>query len=329
MTQLGLESRIPRKENGDLIVTQSDLGSFKNCRRTWMLGSYLGLHSRHSPVVGPLRMGTRIHSALEQYYGYSRDLLEAYKEIVDDELMKLAQSGVVYDVSAWQSEIELGRVMLEGYIEYLAETGADEHLEVVGAEQVLEYPIEIDGRTVWLKGKIDCRVRDRFSGHNLVIDWKTTASFERLTTVAHLSEQLLTYMTLEKLVHRDNPDYVLKGAMYVMLRKVMRGPKARPPYYDRIEVHHSEQRLRSFYWQIVGTLRDYARVVDELDRGADHRMVAYPTPNWNTRYSPFRYVMEMMDDGSRVGDMLTDLFVQRDPHARYNSEKAGLLSEFE
>lgn len=327
---LGLESIHPRTQDGKLIVSQSDLVSFKQCRRGWMLGCVLGLRSREPLILGPLRLGTRVHHALERYYGYSENLLDAYKKLVDSEWLSLQESGVVFDERAWQREIDLGRVMLEGYETWLEETGADERLTVLGAEQVLSHEIDVDGVPVLLRGKVDCRVMNEFTGQKLIIDFKTTASFERLVPTAHLSEQLLVYCTLEKLTAaaRGETD-PLQGAMYVMLRKVLRGPNSRPPYYQRVEVHHSDTRLRSFYRQLYGTLRDYVAVVAALEAGADHTMVAYPNPGWHTRWSPYKHVMEMMDDGSRVEDMIADLYVQRDPHERYKTEPADLLSQFE
>jgi hypothetical protein len=321
----------PRTEDGAIIVSQSDLGAFKTDRRTWLLGTYLGLKSREPLILGPLRLGTRVHHALEYYYGYSEDLLEAYKKLVDSEYQDLIESRVVFDERAWQKEIELGRVMLEGYSEYLEETGADEYLEILGAEKVLSHTFDIEGTPVVLRGKVDCRARNTFTNMNLVIDFKTTASFERLIPLAPHSEQLLTYCVLEKLHAKETGDteHMLQGAMFIMLRKVLRGTNSRPPYYQRIEVHHSEKRLRSFYTQLYGTLRDYLAVVKALDAGVDHRIVAYPNPGWHTRWSPFKHVMEMMDDGSRVEDMIADLYVQSDPHERYRQEKTDLLSQFE
>lgn len=325
MTQLGMESRIARTPA--LVVSNSDLAAFKNCRRQWLLGSYLGLRLKNEPVYGPLRLGTRVHAALERMYGYGHPLVEAYDDIAEAELQSLHDSAVVFDETAWRKETELGHIMLSGYCEWLEETGADADLKVISAEEKLSHIIDVDGTPVELRGKIDCRVQNTFTGMNLVVDWKTTAAFERLTSVAHHSEQLLTYMLLERLVHKDDDTHKLQGAMYVMFRKVRRSAASKPPYYDRIEVHHSEARLRSYYTQLYGTLRDYVHVVKALDKGVDHRLVAYPTPNNTLQWSPFKHVMSMMDDGSRVDDMITDLFEQQDPHARYLEQPADLLSQ--
>lgn len=327
--QLGFESRIPRNSDGVLQVSQSDLGSFKSNRRDWMLGSYLGLVAKDEPVYGPLRLGTRVHAALERYYGYGHDLVDAYSDIANEELVSLEDSGIVFDVTQWRKEAELGRIMLAGYSEWLEETGADATLEVIGAEEKLSHVIDVDGAPVELRGKIDLRAKDTFTGMNLVIDWKTTVNMAALSANAPHSEQLLTYMTLERLVNRDKSDFHLHGARFVMLRKVRRATvSAKPPFYDIVEVHHNDVRLRNFYTQLVGTLRDYVRVVNELDAGVDHRLAAYPSAGAHNRWSPFNQVSQMMDDGSRVEDMLNDLFVQKDPHDRYAEKTHDSLLDF-
>lgn len=323
--QLGFHSRIKRQPA--LVITQSDIASFKNCRRQWFLSTYLGLRPRHDPPMGPLRLGTRVHAALEQYYAYGFDLVAAYLKIVEEELESIHASGIIFDETAWRKEADLGRIMLEGYAQWLEETGADADLETVGVEQKLTHILDIDGTPVELRGKVDHRIRNTFTGENFVVDWKTTANMEALMEQAHTSEQLLTYMFLERCVFKDDPEHRLGGATYTMLRKVKRTGTARPPFYDRIDVRHNEAEIDSYWLKLYGVLSDYIRVVKQLDAGVDHRIVCYPTPNSSAKWSPFKHVMSMMDDGSRVEDMINDLFVQQDPHERYNTEPADLLSD--
>jgi len=327
MPLLGFESRI--KRTPALVVTQSDLAAYKTDRASWALSGYLGLRPKNEPVIGPLRLGTRVHSALEMFYGYGHDLVDSYNDIAESELASLKESGILFDENAWRKETDMGRIMLAGYVEYLEETGADVDLKVVGAEEKLSHIIDVDGTAVELRGKIDLRVLNTFTNQHLVVDFKTTNSFEKLTSTAHLSDQLKIYMLLEKLAHKENPEHHLQGALFIMFRKVRRGPTSKPPYYDRCEVHHSPAKIKSYYYQVFGTLRDYVRTVKALDAGADPRLVAYPTPHPWTQYNEFRHVIDMMGDGDdqRVRDMINDLFVQQDPHERYNVAPADLLSQ--
>lgn len=326
MPLLGFESRIKRNP---LVVTQSDLTSFMSDRLTWALGSYLGLRPRNTPVLGPLVLGTRVHAALERFYGFSHDLVESYNDIAQEELGSLQSSGVVFDQAAWQKEAELGRIMLEGYDIWLQDTGADANFKVVGVEQKLSHIIDVDGYPVELRGKIDLRVKNTFTNQHLVVDFKTTNSFEKLVSTAHLSSQLKIYMLLERLVHKTDPEHYLQGALFIMFRKVRRGPTSKPPYYDRFEVHHSPARLKSYYFQVFGILRQYVHAVQALDAGVDWRLVVPHTPHPWTQYNDFKHVIDMMDDANdkNVQDMISDLFVQQDPHARYLETPADLLSE--
>lgn len=309
----------PRIRRGPLKVSNSDIGTFKSCRRKWYLGSFIGLRDRHEPVMGPLHLGTRVHSALERYYAYGHDLEEAYVEIAEYELKTLIDSGVVFDERAWRKETELGRIMLTGYIEWLAETGADMNLEVLGVEEKLSHDMEIAGEKVRLVGKMDLRVKDTHTGQNLIMDWKTTNNFTRLTDDILMNEQLLTYMLLERLNYKEGDHQFLQGAVFMMLRKVTRGPRSKPPYYERVEIHHRKRRLLSFHTRLVGTLTDYIRVVKHLDEGVDHKLVAYPTPGQHCNYCPFKHVCDMAEDNTDISDMVNDLYTQGDPHERYGA----------
>lgn len=320
-----LESRIRRDP---LVITQSDIGLFKTCRRSWYFGTYLGLRLKQTPVVGPLTLGTRVHLALQMHYTDGRDLVTAYNEIAKRELADLEDSEVIFDRMAWEGETDLGRLMLEGYLEWVEETGADMEYEVIGAEKKLTHVLEIPGPfkpvQVELRGKVDLRWKNVRNGSRLVVDHKTTAHFANLTTTADKNEQLLFYMLLERLTNPDGGNEWLQGAVLNMLRKVKRGVQSKPPYYDRLEVHKTDKELRSFWTRLQGTLQDYVRVVQMLDEGYDHKFAAYPTAI-ACGYCPFRHPCTLTDDGSRIDDMLDSLYNQRDPHERYNEEPAHIM----
>lgn len=321
---IDFKSRIRRDP---LVVTQSDLSLFKTCRRSWYFGTYLGLRQKDSPVIGPLALGTRVHLALQLHYTDGRDLVECYNQIARDEYAELVSMKIIFDRTAWESETDLGRIMLEGYVEWVAETGADAEYETIGAEDKLTYVMPVHGPygevMVEMRGKIDHRVRNLRNGSRLVVDHKTTAHFANLTVTADKNEQLLFYMLLERL-NKRNEDEWLQGAMLNMLRKVKRGTMSKPPYYERLEVRKSETELRSFWTRLQGMLQDYVRVVQMLDNGYDHRQAAYPTAI-SCGYCPFRHPCTLTDDGSRIDDMLASLYTQRDPHERYNEEPASIM----
>ncbi|AKJ72600.1 exonuclease [Gordonia phage GMA2] len=326
----GLSSRVPRTKEGQLIASQSDLALFKQNRRFWFLSTYLGLTPKESPVYGPLQLGSRLHDALERSYGYGHDLVESYNEIAQEELRSLEESKVVFDVRAWQNEAELGRIMLAGFDEWRQETGFDETIEIISAEEKISVPIKLpSGAEVVLRGKLDVRAKDTHSGMNLVLDWKSTANMSGLIAEAPNSDQLLTYMVLEKLNGLDDPSFALQGAKFVMLRKVRRSARAKPPFYDTVEVHHSTARLRNYYTQLLGTLEDYHRTVQMLDSGLDHRLSAYPSANTRNSWSPFNALSQVMDDDADAERMINDLFVQCSPHERYEEKHSSMLDFIE
>lgn len=322
MTILGIEGSALRRD--PLIVTQSDLGAFKTCRRSWMMNTYLGLQAKEVPVYGPLTLGTRVHRALELYYGHALDPVEEYLRLVRMEKTQLEDDGVMYDERAFDNEAELGRLMLEGYLEWLEETGADAEYEVIGAEKKLTHQIEIDGVMVEIRGKVDLRWRSKRTGARLVVDHKTSINPARVIAGLPKNEQLKTYMLLERLADKEHADDWVQGAVFNVFRKVRRTMTSSPPYYFRAEQHHNDATLRAFWNQTYGTLQDYVQTVKRLDENVDHVVAAYPRPGEACSWCSFRRPCDLMDDGSRVEDLIKALYNVGDPHARYD-EAPGVL----
>lgn len=329
---LGFE---PRLKRDPVVVTQSDLKAYKLCRRQWLLGHYLGLERRSKPTFGPLPLGSRVHKALEPYYrgavnpdtGAVWDPRTAYAQLCQWERDNLLRLQMPLERDEWEREAELGAIMLQGYVEWLAETGADSEYEIIGAEQKLSHRLNVGGVEFELRGKVDIRARNITTGARLVVDTKTTSHFSNLEMIASYDEQLLFYLLLERLTWPNQPESWLQGAMFNMLRKVRRTVRSKPPYYMRLEVHHNEQTLRSFWYRLQGMLTDYAVTVNALDQGQDHKFNAYPTSGPQCRYCPFRIPCLLMDDGSAAEEMLNGVYRQHDPHERYETEPAAFLPD--
>jgi hypothetical protein len=304
-------------------VSNSEIQTFLKCRRRWYLQYYERWHQRDPAVVGALALGSRVHAALEVYYKGKGPLLQQYDMLMTEDRMLAASMG--QDLSTLDSEGELGRLMLEGYLEWVAEEGIDAVYEVIGVEEILSTPM-LGGR-VHLIGKVDLRVRDKRDGTHLVRDHKTTASLDDFPSWAHMNPQLMTYQTLD-FVNRTGPDadQRLAGGVFSLLKKVKRGVRAKPPFYKVHEVRHNVFTLRSFWTRTQGILMDLMGVRDNLDAGVDHRLVAYPTPTRDCRWwCPFFQVCPLMDDGSDVDAMLGDLYVRADPYAYYSDSKSDDL----
>lgn len=303
-------------------ISNSELNTFKGCRRQWWLTYYRGLKSLQSEMVGPLPLGTRLHNALECYYKFNEHPMDAYNRLqrLDANIFLESEEAQWEDnVTKFNKESELGRIMMEGYIEWMAEENPDAGLEIAndGAERVLAYRPKLFPR-VELRGKVDLQVRRPLDKSRACMDHKSAISFDPYYLHAHMSEQLMMYTMLASKDPDD--DTPLDGGIYNLMRKVKRTATAKPPFYARIDVRFNKKTLESFEIRTLGTVSDMMNVRDALDEGADHRYVAYPKPvmDWHCSKCPFFKVCPLLDDGSSAEQMIEDYFHQVDPNARYD-----------
>jgi hypothetical protein len=309
-------------------ISNSEVQTFKRCRRKWWLGYYRGL----SPVVtqahGPLATGTRIHLALAAWYRPTseervdpRDALEVIIENDRVNLRASLESTPIPDETAMEQfnkSAELERVMVAGYVDWIHENGMDADYEVTGSEQYLEVPLPELENTL-LIGRLDARVIRRFDRARLFIDHKTVASIEGAIRLLPMSEQMMWYLLLESSQPDHDPDQRVAGALYNMIRKTKRTATARPPFYSRVESHYSPIVIESFRKRLVGVLDDVKYCRDELAVGEQsHQLIVYPTPTRDCSWDcPFFKVCTMADDGSRFEDALADHYTVGDAYAYY------------
>jgi CRISPR/Cas system-associated exonuclease Cas4 (RecB family) len=298
-------------------ISKSEIQTFKDCRRRWWFTYYRRLRPKVEEYTGALALGSRIHEALDRYYSTGQNLLEAHADLVREDMKKMNDS--YRDTSNLETEAELGRVMLEGYLEWVEMNGIDAELEKISTEEIIERPM-MDGRVI-LQGKIDMRVRRKIDGARMFRDFKTVGgSFADFGSISHMNEQVLTYMVLEEAQNQEGERS--DGAIFTMLRKVKRGAYAKPPFYDQIEVRHNKFTLRSFYERLEGTLDDILRVRDALDAGESHYKHAYPRPTRDCKWKcQFFAICPLVDDGSAAEAAISDAFEVADPYGYYGIEK--------
>lgn len=242
-------------------ISNSEVQTFKDCRRRWWLTYYRRLKPKITEFTGALALGSRIHEALDRHYSTGQDLLEAHADLVKEDMKKLQDD--FRDTSALEADADLGRVMLEGYLEWVENEGIDAELEMISTEEILERPM-MDGKVV-LQGKIDMRVRRKIDGARMIRDFKTVGgSFADFGAMSHMNEQVKTYMLLDEVQEGETGERT-DGAIFTMLRKVKRGAYAKPPFYDQIEVRHNRFTLRAFLEQLEGVLSDMLDVREALD----------------------------------------------------------------
>lgn len=323
----------PDRAAGFRLFSNSELQTFKTCRRKWWLGWYRQLRLRFESPVGALAIGDRIHRALRQWYvpkGLPRtDPRTALERLIVEDWTKVSNAlasepeRLTTLQKKFNDEATLERAMIEGYMQWVAETGVDSELEVISSEMYLEadvtdlVPFELKTKLI---GKLDVRARRQSDGVRRFIDHKTLADFNAVRQMVPMDEQMLTYQLLEFLTAGDGEERC-DGALYNMLRKVKRTASAKPPFYDRVEVHHNRHELESFQRRVFATMADIIEVETRLNEGEHHLDVAYPRPTRDCRWScDFFAVCPMFDDGSRAEAMLKQYYVVGDPLAYYRTE---------
>ena len=298
-------------------ISNSEIQTYKDCRRKWWLSYYRRLMPKQQNMTGALALGSRIHQALDDYYSKEIPLLEAHAALVEADRKILVES--YRDTYDLDSEAELGRIMLEGYLQWVEENGIDSELEMISTEEIITMPM-LEGR-IELQGKLDMRVRRKADGVRMFRDFKTVGgSFTDFGAMAHMNEQILTYMMLETAQNKEGERS--EGGIFTMLKKVKRSANARPPFYDQIEVRHNVFALRSFWQRINGTLIDMMKTRDGLDAGGDHRFLAYPRPSRDCKWKcQFFTVCPLLDDGSAAEQAISEMFDVGDPYGYYGVEE--------
>ena len=299
-------------------VSNSEIQCFKRCRRKWWLAYYRRLTPRAEKLGGALKFGTRVHEALAAYYSPEpQDPIEVIRHEFDIARDEAAAAENVFLVEELNKDAALALAMVEGYVQWVEETGIDDGLEVISVEE--ELAVEFDPLPVTLIGKLDTRIRRKSDGRLLSMDHKTCASFDGLTRTLELNEQPLMYQLLE---HMSKPeDQHVTGGMYNMLRKVKRTANAKPPFYMRETIHHNETELRNFWQRLYGVLTEMLDVTDRLENGEPHYAVVYPTPTSTCAWDcEFRAVCPLFDDGSHAEGLIESAYVAHNPYERYKSE---------
>ena len=297
--------------------SNSEKQTFKDCRRRWWLTYYRGLKPKSEKPHGPLVLGTRVHEALDRHFKSGDDLMDIYRDLTAAERAVIETE---FELEKYNSEAELGRIMLEGFQEWAEEEGIYAKYEIISTEQVLEFPL-LDGRAIFM-GKVDLRVRRRADGAVLVVDYKTAQNITDITSWLDKNEQALSYMLLEEM-NLGEDGVSTDGMIFRILRKTKRTERAKPPFYEDAEIRHNKTALRSFWTRLNGEARDLLAVKEALDAGESHLYHAYPTPSRDCSWKcPFVQICPMFDDGSDVEAAISARYNEGDPYDYYEENSA-------
>lgn len=323
-------------KDGTLLISNSEVQTFKQCKRKWYLGYYRELAPITEKMTGALRTGGRVHEALEGYYvpdGMERsDPVQVLRDVQKRDLAVLnhqydPDAGVAVPTDV-EDEIlkafSLELAMITGYMQWIAESGEDAYLKIVAPEQTLEVPFDVRDVTVLVKliGKLDVRAIRLSDGRRMFIDHKTAADFNRFEQTAGQSEQPLHYMLLEMLDRPyDNPNSLTTVAMYNLLRKVKRTGTAKPPFYKRLPIERNMHEVMGYADKLVYVIQDIWRLTQELNAISPATYAAYPSPGDQCSWKcEFNRLCPLMDDGSRYEMMIVDAFKSHDSLARYDEK---------
>lgn len=299
-------------------LSHSEMKTFVTCKRKWWLSHYraYGVAPDREAPVGSRIQGTRIHLAMEANYGYGLDALA-----VLDWQYKRAIAAHPEAERELRKEQALSVAMVEGYFDWAAEEGYDVGIEVIAAEREASVSIKLQQEsdfTFELVSKLDLLIRRESDGALLFRDWKTRASLQNDGLIR--DTQMRTYALIQALTAVHTGDRV-DGGQYMMLRRVGRTARSKPPYYGQAEVRYNRHDFNSTYQRVQTVAGEIAVARARLDAGEDHHAVAYPSPGDHCDYMCiFKDICPLFDDGSRADDALVAEYDVIDPYARYSDD---------
>jgi hypothetical protein len=275
-----------------------------------------------------------VHTALEVFYGPEPETyLDALKAAQDADwdayLENCTELGVYPDVEvskAFDKDSELERAMLEGYADWVAESGVDAGIEFTAIEEIVsvrgsDFAPEIVERfgEFEVVGKLDARVLRLMDGARKFVDHKTSVSLTSALSTLHMNPQMLHYGWLERMTQPAGT--WSDGALYNVLKKVKRGKQAKPPFYARYEVNHNDEQIASYELHMKRKITKIFELEELLANAMtveDQAHIAEPSPDDSCSWKcQFFALCPMYDDGSRAEDMVREEFRERDPLARY------------
>lgn len=300
---------------GPLRLTNSEMSDWRRCRRKWYFRSYRRLHSRDEKPTGALSLGNLVHDALSVVYqvGEKGDPLVRLDELTETKVLEHP-----WHEDDIRKEGELAKIMVEGYVEWLAETGVDQNIRVLAPESMVEVEL---APGIHLLSKLDARVERHTDPGRMALEFKTVQDFTRpLPTLQIdtqlLSEHLVEFLSLQARGEED-PAHRARGVLYRMLRKVKRSSTAKPPFYKEEAVDHNVEELRNHWRHVMAIANDILDAHARLDAGESHHTVAYPSPKQDCSWDcPFLAPCKLANSGDMEA-YLTEKYEEGDPLERY------------
>lgn len=311
------------------MLTNSEMALWTRCKRKWWLSQHRGLRPRDDNNFNkPLGVGTRVHDALANYYdpAIRADPVAWIQESIRNDLNTYPLDAV--DIA---KEGALCEAMISGYVEWLAETGADQAMTVIASETALHVAlVDSDGNSPGVDGtrilsKLDARVQHDELGGRYALEHKTAGSIkppaELRINRQFLTEHLVEFLTLKD-EGREGEGAV--GVLWNALLKSKRTARAKGPFYAREAAKHNDEQLRNHWRHVWAIASEIAGAEARLSDGESPHSVCYPTPTATCSWDcPFIRVCASFDDGSDAEGHIAARFETGDPLQRYQ----GLLPQ--
>jgi hypothetical protein len=231
---------------GTIDIRQSAISSFMDCRRKFFYEYVLGIEPDYADGPRPWTTadtGTAFHEGIGAYY-LGNDPTHAVHDWVSEQWP---------DEMPEKDQLDLVRIMLDGHIADLAETGDDIGETTIAVEvPVIATVHDVDHYDITIHGRVD-RLIETDDGVNIVDDWKSVASFASIDNYIH---QLGRYALLV----RSGQGWRADRVRTTQVKRVKRTKDG--PFYQRPWTPLSEDAYATHATNLRAVLRDLVRTLD-------------------------------------------------------------------
>lgn len=280
-------------------LTNGELAAFRRCQRKWWLGTVRGLRRRDwtPDPKSSLAVGTAYHAGQQVHYEGGDDA-----------------SAIA---AAHLEGNDLPAIMVEGYLGWLEESGADQELEVVEVERTLEAELP-SGRRLWAKADVRGRLLSRW----VVMDHKTCGSVDEYDTRANLLTQPKHYLLAERLSGQPSVEWAGQF-FYNLARRMKRTVRANPPFYKRLPVYVTDRELEAYANRVEVQSARMEQLEQQLRSNPENAVaLAYPNPTSDCTWDcPFFAVCPHFDRNPEAAElMLEAAYEEGDPLEHHTLE---------
>lgn len=284
-----------------LVFRQSDIKVWKECgRRSW-LGTMRNL-TKNEVHPNKSHIGTAVHAGVAAYY-HGTDPYHA----IDAQMDIWRDVGFVTeeDLPEWAKTIEMAKLMVSGYIDWVQVEGMDHGQRFFIIEQRFEkYVGNFQGVEVYVNGAIDIGSEDDL-GIKRMYDTKTKGDLKPDGLLV-INDQLLTYDWLT--------DYTFDFGVHNMMKRSKRTARAAPPFYGRDEVKFTDATRAAFLVRMKGTIKKMVDAYLTMEQDPrQHFAVAEANPTKDCSWKcPFYNACPMFDLGDDAEGFITDNYRQKE-----------------